>query len=295
MRAAAVQLNSMDDKGRNLAAADRLTREAAADGADARRAAGEVQRARHPRGLPGRRRAARRPDHRLGARDSRASSASTSWPGSIVERRDGRDKLSNTSVHVGPDGELKAVYRKIHMFDVEVGGQVYRESESPGGRPRDRAARAPPTASASGMTVCYDLRFPELYRALAVEGARVLLVPGGLHQGHRRGALGDPDPRPRDREPGLRGRGRPGRPAPARQGQLRRLDDRRPMGRGPRRARPTRSASWPPTSTSSARTRFARSCPASPTACPTPTAGPAEVGSADGHRPAPGAGGQAPR
>ena len=50
--------------------------------------------------------------------------------GSIVELREGRDKLSNTSVHVGPDGEVKAVYRKIHMFDVEVGGQVYRESDS---------------------------------------------------------------------------------------------------------------------------------------------------------------------
>ena len=50
--------------------------------------------------------------------------------GSIVERREGREKLSNTSVHVGPDGEVKAVYRKIHMFDVEVGGQVYRESDS---------------------------------------------------------------------------------------------------------------------------------------------------------------------
>ena len=49
--------------------------------------------------------------------------------GSIAERREGREKLSNTCVHVGPDGELRAVYRKIHMFDVEVGGLVYRESE----------------------------------------------------------------------------------------------------------------------------------------------------------------------
>ena len=69
--------------------------------------------------------------------------------GSIVERREDRQKLSNTSVHVGPDGDVKAVYRKIHMFDVEVGGQVYRESESQEGGPRSCARRAP-TASRSG-------------------------------------------------------------------------------------------------------------------------------------------------
>ena len=49
--------------------------------------------------------------------------------GSIVERREGREKLSNTCVHVGPDGEIRAVYRKIHMFDVVVGGIEYRESD----------------------------------------------------------------------------------------------------------------------------------------------------------------------
>ena len=50
--------------------------------------------------------------------------------GSIVERREDHDKLSNTSLHFGPDGERQAVYRKIHMFDVTVGGQEYRESDS---------------------------------------------------------------------------------------------------------------------------------------------------------------------
>ena len=56
--------------------------------------------------------------------------------GSFVERREDRDKLSNTSVHVGPDGELKAVYRKIHMFDVEVGGSGLPRVRVPGGRAR---------------------------------------------------------------------------------------------------------------------------------------------------------------
>ena len=56
--------------------------------------------------------------------------------GSIAERRDGREKLSNTCVVFDPEGEIAAVYRKIHMFDVEVGGVVYRESETRGARRR---------------------------------------------------------------------------------------------------------------------------------------------------------------
>ena len=86
--------------------------------------------------------------------------------GSIVERREGRDKLSNTSVHVGPDGEVKAVYRKIHMFDVEVGGQVYRESDSEEAGRRDRAS-----ASAGGLPLGPDrLLRPPLPRALPDPG-----------------------------------------------------------------------------------------------------------------------------
>ena len=98
--------------------------------------------------------------------------------GSIAERREDREKLSNTSVHVGPDGAVKAVYRKIHMFDVEVGGQVYRESESeePGGE----IVVSDVGGVGLGMTVCYDLRFPELYRILAVRGARVVAIPAAF-------------------------------------------------------------------------------------------------------------------
>ena len=67
--------------------------------------------------------------------------------GSFVERREGRDKLSNTSVHVGPDGELKAVYRKIHMFDVEVGGHGLPRVRVPGAGRRARGLARPPTAT----------------------------------------------------------------------------------------------------------------------------------------------------
>ena len=95
--------------------------------------------------------------------------------GSIVERREGRDKLSNTCLVFDPEGELAAVYRKIHMFDVEVGGHVYRESdaEEPGDEPVMVDVEGWPT----GLTVCYDVRFPELYRILALQGAELVTVP----------------------------------------------------------------------------------------------------------------------
>ena len=85
--------------------------------------------------------------------------------GSIAEQREGREKLSNTSIAFGPDGDVLGVYRKIHMFDVEVEGNVYRESE----------ADWP-----IGLTVCYDVRFPELYRILALEGAELVTVPSAF-------------------------------------------------------------------------------------------------------------------
>jgi deaminated glutathione amidase len=99
--------------------------------------------------------------------------------GSIAERREGREKLSNTSLVFDPQGELVAEYRKIHMFDVAVGGHVYRESESeePGDGP---AATLDVEGWKLGLTICYDLRFPELYRLLAVEGAEVVTVPAAF-------------------------------------------------------------------------------------------------------------------
>ena len=102
--------------------------------------------------------------------------------GSITERREGRDKLSNTCVVLDPEGDVAAVYRKIHLFDVEVGGLVYRESdaEEPGDEPVVCAAEWP-----IGLSVCYDVRFPELYRILALEGALLVTVPAHftLHTG----------------------------------------------------------------------------------------------------------------
>lgn len=95
--------------------------------------------------------------------------------GSIVELREGREKRSNTSLVFDSDGEIVATYRKIHLFDVEVGGVVYRESESE--EPGEEAVVADAEDWKLGLSVCYDIRFPELYRILALEGAQLVTVP----------------------------------------------------------------------------------------------------------------------
>ena len=98
--------------------------------------------------------------------------------GSIVESREGREKLSNTCVVFDAEGEIAATYRKIHMFDVEVGGHVYRESDSE--EPGEGPMSCEVEGWRLGLTVCYDLRFPELYRILAVEGADIVTVPAAF-------------------------------------------------------------------------------------------------------------------
>ncbi len=99
--------------------------------------------------------------------------------GSVVERVEGQEKTSNTSVHIGSDGEIRAVYRKIHMFDVEVDGVTYNESAG------EQAGDTPVTSVLAndrrvGMSVCYDLRFPELYQALSAQGSEVISVPAAF-------------------------------------------------------------------------------------------------------------------
>ena len=98
--------------------------------------------------------------------------------GSIVERVGGDDKLRNTSILIGPDGAIHATYRKIHMFDVEVDGMVYRESDAEA--PGDDVGIADLDGVELGMAVCYDLRFPELFRIMAVRGARIVSLPAAF-------------------------------------------------------------------------------------------------------------------
>ena len=178
LRAAAVQLNSTDDVAANRAAADRLVREAADRGA-------------RLVVLPEKWNLLAEPERMLEAAEP-LDGSSASWAcelarelgidlvaGSIVERAEGRHKGFNTSVHAAPDGEVRAVYRKLHMFDVEVAGTVYRESDTE--EPGDEIVLSRTDQGAGlGLTVCYDLRFPELYRILAVRGARILVVPSAF-------------------------------------------------------------------------------------------------------------------
>ena len=178
LRAAAVQLTATPDKARNLETADRLVRRAAADGA-------RLVVLPEKWSLLG-----RGADLRDGAepldgpavswaRDAARELGIDLVAGSVAERVDGEAKLRNTSLHIGPDGEVKAVYRKVHMFDVEVDGTVYRESdhEAPG---EDVVLSATADGVELGLTVCYDVRFPELYRILAVRGARIVTIPAAF-------------------------------------------------------------------------------------------------------------------
>lgn len=99
--------------------------------------------------------------------------------GSILESVAGERKSYNTSLLFDPRGELLARYRKAHLFDVEIPGRVsVRESDA-----RLRGAEIVTAATelgTIGLTVCYDLRFPELYRALTFAGAQIVCIPSAF-------------------------------------------------------------------------------------------------------------------
>jgi deaminated glutathione amidase len=177
MRAAAVQLNSGPDPEANRAAADQHVRAAAAGGASL------VV-------LPEKWNVLGTPQHlRAGAEPldgpavtwmrSAAAELGIDLVGSVCVAEPGEEKLRNVCVHAGPDGEIAATYRKIHMFDVTVDGREYRESahEEPG---EEIVVSRTAEGVELGLSVCYDLRFPELYRELAVRGARVIVVPSAF-------------------------------------------------------------------------------------------------------------------
>jgi predicted amidohydrolase len=178
LRVAAVQLNSTADPAANLAVADRLTRAAAADGASvivlpekwtAMGSDEQLRAAAEPLDGPA-----------IGwARATAQELGVELVAGSIVERVDGQEKLANTCVHVDRSGEIRAVYRKLHMFDVEVAGRSYRESDL-----EDAGDEIILSETADGLrlglSICYDVRFPELYRILAVRGARAFPLPAAF-------------------------------------------------------------------------------------------------------------------
>ena len=100
--------------------------------------------------------------------------------GSVSETaEDDDERLYNSSLHIGPDGQVRAVYRKLHLFDVDLESISYRESDAERAGDEIVCSKAA-DGSTIGLTICFDLRFPELYRALALAGARVLCVPSAF-------------------------------------------------------------------------------------------------------------------
>lgn len=177
-RIAAVQMASGADKASNLATAERLVREAAGRGAtlvglpeNVAWMGPETERASAAEPLDG---------PTLGRFAALANSLHLHLlAGSVLETGGEQGRLYNTSVLFGPRGQRLAVYRKMHLFDVEVGdGQTYRESAAvaPG---KDVVSVETPFGRI-GLSVCYDLRFPELYRALSAQGAVLLTVPSAF-------------------------------------------------------------------------------------------------------------------
>lgn len=98
--------------------------------------------------------------------------------GSIYETTDRPDRFFNTSVLFGPGGERVAVYRKLHLFDAISGEVEYRESDVLDAG--DEVVVAQVDGVGVGLSICYDLRFPELYQRLALSGARLLAVPAAF-------------------------------------------------------------------------------------------------------------------
>ena len=177
MRVAAVQLNSTDEVDRNLEVAERLVRDAAAAGA-------ELVGLPEKWNLLGPGEALSAGAERL---DGPSITAARAWArelginllaGSITALHEDAERPANTSLLIDRDGALVAAYRKIHMFDVEVGGVSYRESEHE--EAGEEVVLAELDGLEVGLSVCYDLRFPELYRILALRGARLLTVPAAF-------------------------------------------------------------------------------------------------------------------
>jgi len=181
MRAGLVQMTASDDPAENLAQALALVTRAVAEGADmvltpevtncvsaSRSRQNEVL--RHEGDDP----------TLAGLRDLAARRGVWLLIGSLaLKTGDADGRFANRSFLIAPDGGIAARYDKIHMFDVDVSEtERYRESE--GFRRGDRAVIADTPLGRIGMTVCYDLRFPQLYRALAQAGAEVLTVPAAF-------------------------------------------------------------------------------------------------------------------
>ena len=182
MRAALIQLSVTDDPAANLAVTQQLVREAVAG------AAGFVLTPEGTNCLSSDRAhqisvlAHEEDDQTLAGLRAEAERAGI-WLliGSLgIKTHDADGRFANRSFLIGPDGGVKARYDKIHMFDVNV-SETEQYRESAGYRPGTQAVLAKTPFAEVGMAVCYDLRFPQLFRRLAQAGAQVLTVPAAFN------------------------------------------------------------------------------------------------------------------
>ncbi|MET7401170.1 carbon-nitrogen hydrolase family protein [Dactylosporangium sp. NPDC005572] len=182
MRVAVCQLNARDDRAANLRVARELLDRAAAGGADLAVLPeytdhlGRASTAPKPEGIDG--------EFATFFADAARDLGIWVHAGSFHETGPDADHTYNTSLVFDRSGTLAATYRKIHLYDVEIPGRVsYQESATvaPGSTLEIVAVEQ----ALVGLSICYDLRFPELYRRLAVDGATVLVVPAAfmLHTG----------------------------------------------------------------------------------------------------------------
>lgn len=178
-RLACIQTNTGNDMAANIAAAETLIRQAHDAGADFI-ALPECVAMMEPDKALVREKAAPQDAHPALRRFSELAAETGKWIlGGSVAVTTGDGRLANRSVLFDTSGGIVAQYDKIHMFDVDLpGGESYRESQTY--RPGAAACLAETPWGMLGMTICYDLRFPQLYRALAHAGAGLLSVPSAF-------------------------------------------------------------------------------------------------------------------
>lgn len=176
-RVAAVQMTSTEDRGRNLAVAEYLARMAVDGGA--KLVAFPEHFSRIPEDASPREGEDIEGPLVAWLRNLAAELGCHLLAGSFSERIARSQRVHNTSVLVAPGGEILAVYRKIHLFDAKLRGRaLYRESDAV--VPGNETVVAVTPLGRLGLSVCYDLRFPELYRHLAADGAEVIFVPSAF-------------------------------------------------------------------------------------------------------------------
>ncbi len=179
LRAACIQMNSVGHVAVNLLRAGELLQQAAEQGARlvllpenfafmgdddaARRAVAEMEEASHVLAF-------------LGEQAARLHMSIIG--GSVLLRDSGSERLRNTSVAFSADGERLASYDKMHLFDVDLDGESYRESDLI--RPGDAPIKTKAEDWKVGLSICYDIRFPELYRHYSAAGCELLAIPSAF-------------------------------------------------------------------------------------------------------------------